>query len=153
MSMKILKAAAVAAVALCVSAPVLAQEHFTEGPVWECSMYRVKEGKWDAYMKFIRSNANLQYAEAKKQGLLVDYRSFTKPLRNKDDWNYMICMQWKNMAAYDYDQSFENKWDAITAARMKTTDTEKQMEMTKQRFEMRDFVGNIIMREVNLRAP
>lgn len=151
--MKLIRAAAVAAVALCLSTPVLAQEHFTEGPVWECSMYRVKEGKWDDYMNFIRSNANLQYAEAKKQGLLVDFRSFTKPLRNKDDWNWMICMQWKNMASYDYDKSVEDKWDAITAARLKTADQAKQREMTKQRFEMRDFIGTIIMREVDLRAP
>lgn len=151
--MKMIQAAAVAAVALCLSAPVLAQEHFTEGPVWECSMYRVKEGRWDEYMKFIRANANVQYAEAKKQGLLVDYKSFTKPLRNKDDWNYMICMQFKNFAEYDYDKSVEDKWDAITAARLKTADRDKQMEMTKQRFEMRDFVGTIVMREVSLRAP
>jgi hypothetical protein len=151
--MKIIKAAAVAAVALSLSAPVLAQEHFTEGPVWECSMYRVKEGKWDAYMTFIRANANVQYAEAKKQGLLVDYKSFTKETRNKDDWNYMICMQWKNFATLDYDKSVEDKWEAITAARLKTGDREKQMEMTKQRFEMRDLVGTIVMREVSLRAP
>jgi hypothetical protein len=151
--MKLIRAAAIAAVAICLSAPVLAQEHFTEGPVWDCSMYRVKEGKWDDYMTFIRSNANLQYAEAKKQGLLLDYRSFTKPLRNKDDWNYMICMQWKSFADFDYDKSVEEKWDAITAARLKTADAAKQREMTKQRFEMRDFVSNIVMREISLRAP
>ena len=151
--MKMIKAAAVAAVGLCLSAPVLAQEHFTEGPVWECSQYRVKEGKWDDYMNFVRNNANLQYAEAKKQGLLLDYKSFTKPLRNKDDWNYMICMQWKSFAELDYDKSVEDKWDAITAARLKTADPAKQREMTKQRFEMRDFVGTVVFREVNLRAP
>jgi hypothetical protein len=151
--MKKTLAAAIAAVGLGISVAAPAQEHFTEGPVWECTMYRVKEGKWDDYMKFVRANANVQYAEAKKQGLLVDYKTYTKPLRNRDDWNYMVCMQWKNFAELDYDKAYEDKWDAITAARMKTADPAKQMEMTKQRFEMRDFVGTIVMREVNLRAP
>jgi hypothetical protein len=151
--MKRVCAAVTAAVGLCLSVPSMAQEHFTEGPVWECTMYRVKEGKWDDYMKFIRSNANVQYAEAKKQGLLVDYKSYTKPARNKDDWNYMICMQWKNFAEFDYDKSAEERWDAITASRLKTADPAKQMEMTKQRFEMRDNLGTIVMREIALRAP
>jgi hypothetical protein len=57
------------------------------------------------------------------------------------------------MASYDYDKGVDDKWEAITAARLKTADREKQAEMTKQRFEMRDFVGTIMMREVNLRAP
>lgn len=146
-------AAAVAAAGLCLSVPAVAQEHFTEGPVWECSMYRVKEGRWDDYMKFVRGNANVQYAEAKKQGLLLDYKTYTKTLRNKDDWNYMICMQWKNFAELDYDKTVEDKWDAITAARLKTADRAQQAEMTKQRYEMRDFVGTIVMREVAMRAP
>ena len=39
------------------SIPAVAQEHWTEGPVWECTTYRTNPGMFDAYMKYIRAHA------------------------------------------------------------------------------------------------
>ena len=135
----------------CVSLPVLAQEHFTEGPVWECNRYKVRPGMWDTYMEFIRANAAVSNAEAKKQGLIVDYKFYVKPPTSPSDWDVMTCNLYRNYAQFDYDKTLEDKWDAITAARLKTQDRKKQAEMMKGRLEMRDFVGTIIFREVTLR--
>jgi len=39
---------------LVVVAQVLAQEHYTEGPVWQVSLIRVKPNQGDAYLSSIR---------------------------------------------------------------------------------------------------
>src|SRR5947209_13924364 len=52
-----MKRLCLAAVMSCLAAPAaLAQEHFTEGPVWECGSYRTKQGHFDDYMKYLRQN-------------------------------------------------------------------------------------------------
>src|SRR5262245_27058119 len=51
------------------SVPAAAQEHWTEGPVWECTSYRTNPGMFDTYIKYIRANAIPVYEEMKKAGL------------------------------------------------------------------------------------
>ena len=54
--MKKLTIGLLAAGSLCASVAV-AQEHWTEGPVWECSAYRTNPGQFDNYMKWLRSHS------------------------------------------------------------------------------------------------
>jgi hypothetical protein len=49
--------------------PSVAQEHWTEGPVWQIDYYRTKPGKFDDYLKYLRSSVMPQTAELKNQGL------------------------------------------------------------------------------------
>lgn len=138
-------------VALAFAAPVVAQEHWTEGPVMQCDMYRTAPGMFDKYMEYIRTFNEPQMAESLKQGLIVDRRTFVKPPRSPDDWDVMFCTSVKSFADYDFSQSREDKVEAIAAAHLKTGDKAKQEEMLKHRLEMRRFLGTVTMREVDLK--
>jgi len=63
---------------LCGLGTALAQEHWTEGPVWSVSFYRTTPGHFDDYMKYLRSHYIVTTAEAKKEGLILDSKVFVK---------------------------------------------------------------------------
>jgi len=129
-----------------------AQEHWTEGPVWECSAYRTKPGKFDDYMTYLRTNVAAIRADAKEQGLVVDQKVFVQMPSSPTDWDVMFCTAYKNGSdALDYDPEIEAKWNAISAKHLKTDDEEAQEAMATPRFEMRDFLGTNLMREVDLK--
>lgn len=133
------------------AAPALAQEHYTEGSVYSCDSYRVKEGKADAYARYLRSTVVPQSEAAKRAGLIVDRLYFIRDDGPASGWNYMSCVVLKNFAALDYSADDEKKMDAIAAAQMKTADKAKQDEMTKVRFDMRDYKGTVTIREIVLK--
>jgi hypothetical protein len=142
---------AAAALAL-VSVSAVAQEHWTEGPVWACNAFRTNPGQFDNYMKWLRSHALVTAAESKKQGLILDSKVFVKPLRDANDYDVLICNLHASYAkALDFSQENEAKSDAITAAHWGTANQDEQANKTAPRLEMRTFVGTTYVREVNLR--
>ena len=150
--MKMKRIGLLAAVLACVSVPAVAQEHWTEGPVWECAAYRSNPGMFDTYMEYVRSHATAINAEAKKQGLILDFKTFVKAPADPNDWDFMTCTAFDNFArALDYNQADEEKFDAIAAAHWATADEKKQRELSSTRLGMRTFLGSTLMREVNLR--
>jgi hypothetical protein len=130
----------------------LAQDHWTEGPVWTVSSYRTEPGKFDEYMKYVRANAVLVLADEKKQGLILDFKFFVKVPSNPGDWDVAIAtLQPSFGKAMDFNQGDADKIKAIQAKHWKTTDEDKQRDMASSRLAMRKFVGTDIVREVNLR--
>lgn len=140
-----------AAASLCASVAV-AQEHWSEGPVWECSAYRTSPGQFDEYLKYIRGTVEPQTMEAKKQGLIMDYKTFVKAPRDPNDYDMLFCTLHKNYGtALDYSKDVDAKGDAIAAAHFATADEDKQREMIKPRLDMRTYLGTTYVREVTLR--
>ena len=130
----------------------IAQEHWTEGPVWTVSTYRTEPGKFDEYMKYLRSNAVPVVAEEKKQGLILDFKIFVKAPSSPSDWDVAIAtLQPSYGKALDFNQSDADKIKAIQAKHWKTTDEDKQREMAANRLAMRKAVGTDFVREVNLK--
>jgi hypothetical protein len=141
-----------AAVLACMSVPAVAQEHWTEGPVWECSAYRTNPGQFDTYMEWIRAHSEPINAEAKKQGLILDYKAFVKPPRDVNDYDVMFCTLYPSFAkALDFNQGDDDKFEAISAAHWGTPDNQQQLAKSAPRLEMRKFLGAEYVREVNLR--
>ena len=128
-----------------------AQEHWTEGPVWEVSFDRTAPGHFDDYLKYLRKNVLPQNAEAKKQGLVLDQKVFVKTATAPGDWDIAFATLDKNMAALDYNAENDKKVKAIAEKHYKTADEEKQREMAKPRFDWRTFLGTTITREVTLK--
>lgn len=140
-----------AVVSLCCGAAV-AQEHWTEGPVWQITMYRTTPGHFDDYMKYLRSNYINTAAEAKKQGVYLDSKIFVKTPRDAHDWDVAIATLHSSYGkALDFNPENDAKSKAIQAEHWKTKDQDKQREMTKPRLEWREFVGSELTREVTLR--
>ena len=137
---------------LLASGSAVAQEHWTEGPVWECSAYRTNPGMFDTYMKWIRAHSEPINAEAKKQGLIVDFKTFVKPPRDQNDYDVLFCTLYSSFSkALDYNKGDDDKFEAISAAHWATADDDKQREMSSPRLEMRTFMGTSYHREVTLR--
>lgn len=149
--MKKLTIGLLAAGSLCASVAV-AQEHWTEGPVWECSAYRTNPGQFDTYMKWLRSHALVTSAEAKKQGLILDNKVFVKPPHDANDYDVLICNLHSNFAkALDFNQADEDKFDAITNAHWQVSNQDEVVSKAAPRLEMRKYLGTTFVREVNLR--
>ena len=148
-----MKRLCLAAVLSCLVAPVaLAQEHFSEGPVWECSAYRTKQGHFDDYMKYLRQNFVPQGEEAKKAGLVLDQKVYLKVPENPNDPDVVICTQHASFGkALDYNAGDDAKAKEIAAKHFKTADEQKQREMAANRFAFRDYLGTSYYREVSLK--
>ena len=129
-----------------------AQEHWTEGPVWEVSFYRTKPGHFDDYLKYLRTHYLPLTQEAKKQGLILDSKIYVKTPTHPKDWDVCITTLHSSFAkALDYSKEDDDKSKAIQAQHWKTPDEQKQQEMTAPRFEMREYIGTEYVREVSLR--
>lgn len=129
-----------------------AQEHYTEGPVWEVSHYRTAPGHFDDYMTFLRQNFLASSEEAKKQGLILDYKVYVKAPEGEGDWDVAVATLYPSFGkALDYSKADEDKWKAIESKQYKTDDEQKQREMTDVRFTLREYLGTSHLREINLK--
>jgi hypothetical protein len=143
-----------AAALLLASANAVAQEHWTEGPVWACEAYRTSPGQFDDYLEYIRAQVEPQNIEAKKQGLILDYKTFIHNRESENDYDVLFCTLFSSFGkALDYNKTDDDKAKAIAAAHFATADEDKQAEMIKPRLEMRTYMGTSYHREVTLRAP
>jgi hypothetical protein len=136
----------------CASAAAAAQEHWTEGPVWECAAYRTNPGMFDTYMKWIRSHSEPINEEARKQGLILDYKSFVKAPGDENDYDVLFCTLYPSYGkALDYSKADDEAYEKISAAHWATADQDRQREQAAPRLEMRRFLGVTYVREVDLR--
>ncbi len=56
-------------------------------------------------------------AEAKKQGLILDYKTFVKAPQDANDYDVLFCTLYPNFArALDFNQGDDDKFEAIAAA-------------------------------------
>jgi hypothetical protein len=149
--MKSRAATGVIVLSLLLGGVTLAQEHWTEGPVWQIQFYRTTPGHFDDYLKYIRQNYMPQSEEGKKAGLILDTKVFVKNPTNPQDWDIAFATLYKNMAALDYSAEVDKKNKAIAEKHYKTADEDKQRDMIKPRFEWRTPVGSDLVREVTLK--
>lgn len=142
---------AVLGLSLLLGGMAAAQEHWTEGPVWQISFYRTTPGHFDEYLKYLRQNFLPQSEESKKQGIVLDQKVYVKDPTGPDDWDIAFATLYKNMAALDYSAELDKKGKAIAEKHYKTADEDKQRDMIKPRLEWRTFLGTQLVREVTLK--
>ena len=124
----------------------VAQEHYTEGPVWRCTLVKVKEGQGDAYLASLRESSKPFIDEQKKQGLILDYKVFFKETtENPQDWDIAIFVVYKNHAALD---GLAAKSEAI---RDKVSSKQTMQQVGEKRTAMREIVSSTLLQEVTLK--
>ena len=130
----------------------LAQEHYTEGPVWGCDAIRTKQGHFDDYMKYLRQNYVPQGQEAKKAGLIVDQKIYVMVPASPTDPDVLLCTLYTSFGkALDYNAGDDATQKGIATKHFKTADEQKQRDMIANRFTFRDALGTSYYREVNLK--
>ncbi len=124
-----------------------AQEHYTEGPVWNVTFIRVKPAQFDAYLTNLQQNAKVAYDEAKRQGVIMDYKVFLKQTKSStQDWDIALALLYKNHAQMDGQAAkFEAIRDKVLGGK------QALQQATEKRSEIREIVGIELVQEIMLK--
>lgn len=132
----------------CLFAPaLLAQEDYTEGPLWRVSLIRVKPTHLDEYLTSMRQVSKAFVEEEKRQGLILDYKIFLKETKNSpQDWDVCVAVEYKNHAALD---GLDAKMEAI---RDKVLGGKQQAhQLGEKREEIREVISDELLQEIYLK--
>jgi hypothetical protein len=145
---KKLQIVALAALSLGIASLCSAQSDapYTEGPVWNITMVKAKSGMTDEYLKGLAKTLRGTLEEAKKQNLVLDYKILLGNAATPQDFDILIMVESKNMAALD---NGREKFDPIARKVVGTTD--QQQAMAVKRLDIREIIGTKLMREITLK--
>jgi hypothetical protein len=135
--------------AIVLAVPATAQQAtrpYTEGPVITAQYIRVKPGHFDEYMAFLAGPYKQLMEGQKKAGVVTGWTVYSSDNRDEDDWNILLTTTYKNMAALD---NLRDRADPIE--KQVYGSIEKSSEAMVKRSEMRDIVGNRVLRELIIR--
>ena len=119
---------------------------YTEGPVWDITMVKTKAGMGDDYLRGLGQTLKGAMEEQKKQGIIMDYKVLLGDASGRDDFNVLIMVEYKNMAAFD---GLREKTDPIMSKVVGNQDAQRQMAV--KRLDIREILGTKTMREVTLK--
>ena len=136
-----------AAFLLLLAPAVLAQEHYTEGPVWRVSLIRVKPTQMDAYLTSLRQSSKPLLEEQKKSGIIMDYKLFLKETKNNpEDWDVCLAIEYKNHAAMDgLAAKGEMVRDKILGGK------QPAQQLSEKRAEIRELISSELLQEIILK--
>jgi hypothetical protein len=143
-----LQIVAVAALSLGIASLCSAQSDapYTEGPVWTVTMVKTKTGMTDEYLKELAKTLKGTLEEAKKQNLVLDYKILLGNPATPQDFNILIMVESKNMAAQD---NTREKFDPIARKVVGTTDQQQAIQV--KRLDIREIMGTKLLREITLK--
>ena len=126
---------------------VLAQEHYTEGPIWRVSLIRVKPTQMDAYLTSLRQSSKPILEEQKKSGMIMDYKLFLKETKNNpEDWDVCLAIEYKNHAAMDgLAAKGEMLRDKILGGK------QPAQQLSEKRAEIRELISSELLQEIILK--
>jgi len=119
---------------------------YTEGSVWNITMVKTKPGMDDQYLKGLATTFKGNLDEAKKQKLILSYKILIGSAATSNDFNILLMVESKDMAALD---NGREKFDPI-AKKIEGSVEEQEKTMVK-RLDIREIVGDKLMREVTLK--
>lgn len=145
---KKIQLAIIATFALALAVPCFAQSDapYTEGPVWVITMVKTKAGMSDDYLKMLAKNYKATSEEAKKQNVIMDYKILVGDASNAHDFDILLMQEFSNMAAFD---GLRDKLDPIAKKLIGSEDVQRQGAV--KRMEVREIMGDKVMREVTLK--
>lgn len=109
-------------------------------------MVKTKSGMTDDYLKNLAQAYKATSDEAKKQGIIMDYKMFLGDASNRDDFDLLLLVQYKNMAALD---GLREKSDPIATKLIGGEDQIRQGAV--KRMDVREILGTKTMREITLK--
>lgn len=119
---------------------------YTEGAVWQITMVKTKPGMGDDYLKALAKIFKTTNDEAKKQGIITDYKILIGDAATQQDYDILLMIQYPNMAALD---GLRDKTDPIGAKLIGNDDQQRQLAV--KRLEIREIMGDKTMREITLK--
>lgn len=109
-------------------------------------MVKTKPGMSDDYLKMLAKIFKGANEEAKKQGIIMDYKILLGEAANPQDYELLLMQEFANMAAFD---GLRDKLDPIDNKISGSLEAQRQGAM--KRMEIREIMGNKLMREITLK--
>ncbi|MEO6871892.1 MAG: hypothetical protein ABI233_06695 [Chthoniobacterales bacterium] len=119
---------------------------YTEGGVWQITMVKTKYGMSDDYLKGLAKTFKGTLEEAKKQNLILDYKILIGEAATPQDFDVLLMVESKDMASFD---NSREKFDPI--AKKIEGSIDQQRATATKRLEIREILGDKLMREVTLK--
>jgi hypothetical protein len=116
---------------------------YTEGTVWNVTLVKVKPGFSVDYLRGLAGTTKKIYDEAKKQKLVLSYKILSSEAATPGDWDIMLLVEYKNMAALD---GLHEKMRAIVLPMLGGEDQARQLQT--KRLEIREILGEKVAREL-----
>jgi hypothetical protein len=114
--------------------------------VWQLTMVKAKFGMGDDYLKGLAKTFKGTLEEAKKQDLIMDYKILLGDAANAQDFDILLMVESKNMAALD---NSREKFDPISKKVEGSLDQQRATAVKRQ--DIREILGTKLMREVTLK--
>ena len=143
-----MKATLIVAAALAIlPAIAFAQESrpYTNGPVTAVTYVRVKDGRFDDYMRHLGGLYRKQMDAFQKAGLVTGYKVFSSTPRSPNEANVILTVTYPNMAAFDRSQEFDAIGQQVAGT------FSEQNKAFADRGVMREIIGSELVREVVLK--
>jgi hypothetical protein len=119
---------------------------YTEGGVWQITMVKTKPGMGDDYLKTLAKTFKAANDEAKKQGIITDYKILSGDAATTQDFDLLLMVEFPNMAAMDgLREKTEPIFDKIVG------NEDQQRQLAVKRLEIREIMGGKLMREITLK--
>lgn len=129
------------------AAPAAAQQRpYTEGRVVFTSFIRTKPGMFERYMRYLAGPYKQLMEEQKKTGIIDSWSVRESSPRGPDDWNVLLVVTYKNMAALD---GLDDRTEPILQRVIGSQDQRDQGAISRQ--EMREVLGGRLSRELILK--
>src|SRR5260370_20114844 len=110
---------------------------YTEGAVWQITMVKTKPGMGDDYLKALARIFKSTNDEAKKQGIITDYKILIGDAATQQDYDMLLMIQYPNMTALD---GLRDKIDPIGAKMIGNDDQQRQLAV--KRLEILEIIGD-----------
>jgi len=140
--------AAIAALSISATSLCFAQSDapYTEGSVWTLTMVKTKPGMGNDYLKMLAKIYKAANEEAKKQGIIMDYKILLGDASGPQDFDILLMQEFPNMAALD---GLRDKMDPIDKKLIGDENAQRQGAI--KRMEIREIMGDKLMREITLK--
>jgi hypothetical protein len=124
-----------------------AQEHYTEGAVWNITTIRVKPAQFDNYLTNLQQGWKVFCDEAKRQGMIMDCKAFIKQTRSSpQDWDIALAVLYKNHAQMDGQAAkFEALRDKFLGGK------QAAQQAAEKRTDIREILSIELVQEVTLK--
>lgn len=118
---------------------------YKEGPVTEVTYIKIKDGRFDDYMKFLDTTFKSLMEANKKAGLITGYAVYAATARTPQEPDLILAITYANMAALDRSEESE----ALAVQTLGSMDSQNKAAI--ERGVMREVLGSQIIRELILK--
>ena len=119
---------------------------YDEGSVWEISYIKTKPPYFEDYIENLGTGWKKVMDQAKKEGLILDYMVLSSDAANRNDWDLMLMIEYKNMAALD---NLEPRMQKIQASLFGGEEERKAGALARN--DIREMLGTRLVRELHIK--